>query len=133
MMAHLLLDHLLQGKPIRLYNRGEMWRDWTYVDDITAGIAKALATPLGYAVLNIGRGQPVLLRDFVARLEQLTGRIAQPEQAPMPGSDMRQTFASIDRAQQMIGYEPLTSIEEGTAALHQWYMAQRLRAPSIKD
>lgn len=124
MMAHMLLDNITHGRQVSLYNGGQMWRDWTYVGDTVRGVTAALDRPLGYAIINMGRGTPVLLSDFVARIEQLAGRKSQLQDAPMPAADVSRTYASIERAKALLGYHPTTTIEEGTAALYQWYTSR---------
>ena len=124
MMAHMLLDNITHGRQVSLYNGGQMWRDWTYVGDTVRGMAAALERPLGYAIINMGRGTPVLLSDFVARVELLAGKKSGLQDAPMPAADVSRTCASIDRAKALLGYHPTTTIEEGTAALYRWYTSK---------
>ena len=77
MMAFMVMDRILKRETITLFNGGEMHRDWTYVDDVVQGVAAAQwIRPLGYEVLNIGRGEPVRLGDFVEIIEELVGQEA---------------------------------------------------------
>lgn len=124
MMASMLLDSITRGRPVKLFNRGEMWRDWTYVGDIARGLMAALDKPLGFAVINMGRGAPVKLRDFVTTLESLAGGKATWEDAPTPAADVVQTYADITHAEELLGYSPSTSLETGTEALWRWYQAE---------
>jgi UDP-glucuronate 4-epimerase len=124
MMAYLLADSIHHGTAIPLYNEGQMWRDWTFVEDITAGVAAALDRPLGYEVINLGRGEPVLLRDFIAHLEELAGRKANLIAQPMLAADVPYTFADIRKARRLLGYEPVTSYQDGLARFWEWYLAQ---------
>lgn len=121
MMASMLLDSITQGRPVTLFNRGEMWRDWTYVGDIARGLIAAIDQPLGFEVINMGRGAPVKLRDFVTTLEELAGGKAVWDGAPAPAADVVQTYADIDRAQRLLGYSPDTPLEQGVQALWRWY------------
>jgi UDP-glucuronate 4-epimerase len=91
------------------------------VEDIVQGVVAAADRPLGYEVINLGRGQPVLLADFVHLLEELAGRPAHLVPAPMPDTDVAYTYAEIRKAQQLLGYQPRTSVQEGVAAFWQWY------------
>ena len=123
MMAHMLLESIDHGRTVQLYDGGQMKRDWTYVEDIVRGVVAAADKPLGYEMINLGRGEPVLLAEFVEVVEAALGRKAVVQNAPMPATDMRQTFASIDKARRLLGYAPTTSVREGVAKLHAWYRA----------
>jgi UDP-glucuronate 4-epimerase len=98
-----------------------MWRDWTYVGDIVAGIVRATDVRLGYEVINLGRGEPVLLREFIDELSQLAGAEARFQSEPMLAADVSTTFASIDKARRLLGYNPQTSVKEGVAEFFRWY------------
>ncbi len=121
MMAYLVLESIRSQRPIPLYNGGHMYRDWTYVDDVVRGIESALEHRLGYEIINIGCGRPVYLRDFVSALERLSGKKAQLESAPMMAADVSYTFANIDKARRLLGYEPTVPFEEGTRRLYHWF------------
>ena len=121
MMAYKLLDSIYFGREAPLYNRGQMVRDWTYVEDIAAGVVAAADRPLGYEVINLGRGEPTLLADFVRLLEQLAGRPAVLSPAAAPDADMATTFADISKARRLLGYNPKTSVPEGVRKLWEWY------------
>lgn len=101
-----------------------MWRDWTFVDDITDGVAAALDRPLGYEVINLGRGEPVQLRDFITCLEELAGQKANLIAQPMLAADVPYTFADISKARRLLGFEPKTSYQDGLARFWSWYLAQ---------
>ncbi|MDZ7704353.1 MAG: SDR family NAD(P)-dependent oxidoreductase [Trueperaceae bacterium] len=124
MMAHLVADSLATGKPIPLYE-GDMRRDWTFVDDICDGIMRALGTPLGYEIFNLGRGEPVALRDFIDHLEALAGTTANLVPTPKPDADVEQTYADIGKARRLLGYDPQVSVAEGTKRLWDWYQQFR--------
>ncbi len=126
MMPYIVIDRTVKGEPITLYNDGEMHRDWTYIDDIVSGVVAALDRPLGYGVINLGRGEPVRMGDFVAIIEELVGKKALIEGRPAPASEPPITFASIDRARQMLGYAPQTSVREGLAKMWAWYRSHAL-------
>lgn len=123
MMASMLLDSITQGRSVKLFNGGEMWRDWTYVGDIARGLIAAIDRPLGFQVINMGRGTPVKLRDFVTALETLTGGKARWDDVPAPAADVLRTYSDIHRAQELLGYSPTTSLEDGTASLWRWYQS----------
>lgn len=121
MMAYKVLDNIFFGKEVPLYNNGEMHRDWTYVDDIVSGIVAAVDRPLGYEVVNLGRGEPVLLADFVRLIEDLSGREADLTPAPMPEADIPYTYADISKARRLLDYNPQVSVEEGVTHFWNWY------------
>lgn len=121
MMAHMVADNLRFGRRVALYNRGLMYRDWTYVDDIVQGVLAAADRPLGYEIINLGRGQPVLLADFISVLENLAGRKADLQPGPMPDSDMLSTHADVGKARRLLGYDPQVSVTEGAARFWQWH------------
>jgi UDP-glucuronate 4-epimerase len=123
MMAYKVLDSTYGGDPVPYYNGGQMHRDWTFVDDIVSGIVAAADRRLGYEVINLGRGEPVLLADFVASLEQLAGRKAQLVERPMLDADVKYTYADIGKARRLLGYDPQVNVEEGTRRFFEWYVA----------
>ena len=123
MMAYLLADSITKGRQIPLYDGGEMYRDWTYVEDITDGVVLALDRPLGYEIFNIGRGEPVKLLDFVHMLEELAGGEANVQVQPRLNADVVRTYADISRARAMLGYRPRVSVLDGVTAFWEWYRA----------
>jgi UDP-glucuronate 4-epimerase len=125
MMASMLLESALEQRSVTLFDGGQLWRDWTFVGDIVQGVVAAVDRPLGYELVNLGRGEPVLLADFVHVLEDLAGSKARVTDAPVPATDVRKTFASIDKARRLLGYEPTTSVREGAAKLWAWYESAR--------
>ncbi|HWA74806.1 MAG TPA: SDR family NAD(P)-dependent oxidoreductase [Polyangiaceae bacterium] len=123
MMAYKVFDTMRLGNEIPLYNGGQMHRDWTFVTDIVAGVIAAADRRLGYEIINLGRGEPVLLADFVRSLEALAGRKARLTSAPMMDADVAYTYADISKARRLLGYEPKVSVEQGVRALYEWYVA----------
>ncbi|HZZ78181.1 MAG TPA: SDR family NAD(P)-dependent oxidoreductase [Gemmataceae bacterium] len=121
MMAYKVVDNIFFGRDVPLYNHGHVFRDWTYVDDIVAGVIAAADRPLGYQIINLGRGEPVQLADFVACIEELTGRRANLAAAPLPDTDIISTHADISKARRLLGYAPQTSVPEGVERFWQWY------------
>jgi UDP-glucuronate 4-epimerase len=121
MLAFKVLNSAFGGEPVPLYNGGQMHRDWTFIDDIVSGIVAASDHRLGYQVLNLGRGEPVLLAEFVETLEYVAGKKAKLEHMPMPNFDVKYTYAGIDKAKSLIGYNPKISFEEGIQRFYSWY------------
>ncbi len=124
MLPYLVMDNIRKGKPLTLYNNGQMHRDWTHVDDIAAGLVAASDRRLGYEVINLGRGEPVLLLDFVRSLADLAKSEAQWTSQPMPAADVSYTFANIDKARRLLDYCPRVSTEEGIRSFFEWYESQ---------
>ena len=125
MMAHMVLDHLYHGRRLKLFGDGQLKRDWTFVSDVAAGVVAALDRPFGYEIFNIGRGEPVLLANFIEQIEALAGLRAQFEHAPMPPTDMEETYADIERAVKLLDYRPRVALEEGARQLFEWYQTLR--------
>jgi UDP-glucuronate 4-epimerase len=121
MMAYKLADSITKGRQIPLYDGGEMYRDWTFVEDIIAGATAAIDRPLGYEIINLGRGEPVKLLDFVTYLEQLAGKKANLIDKPKPAADVVTTYADISKAVELLGYNPQVSVKEGVRIFWNWY------------
>lgn len=128
MMAYKVLDNIYFDKPCPLYNGGEMWRDWTYVADIANGVASAAERPLGYEVINLGRGEMVKLADFVAFIELLAGKKSVLETAPKIAADINRSFADISKARKLLDYDPKVSVNEGITRFFEWYQGAVLGA-----
>ncbi|MCX7823714.1 MAG: GDP-mannose 4,6-dehydratase [Syntrophobacterales bacterium] len=121
MMAYKLMESIYHGKEIPLYNGGAMYRDWTYVEDIALGVVAALDATFEYEIVNLGRGEPILLLDFVQTVESLTGKKAYLKHTEAPPSDMVRTFADTRKASKLLNYRPKTPLKEGIEALVRWY------------
>jgi len=121
MIAYKVLDSAFGGDEVPYYNGGQMHRDWTFVDDIVTGLVAAADRRLGYEIINLGRGEPVLLADFIETLEYLAGKKARLKPMPMVHSDVKYTYAGIAKAQKLLGYHPKISFEEGIQRFFSWY------------
>lgn len=122
----LFADAITQGRPIRLFNGGDMVRDFTYIDDIVRGTVLAIDNPPAGAgtpatVYNIGCSHPVRLMEFIAALERALGRKAQFEKLPMQPGDVPVTAADTSKIARELGYSPTVRIDEGTRRFAQWY------------
>ena len=120
-------EALFTGKPIRVFNHGDMKRDFTYIDDIVAGLLAALDHPPEgtppHRIFNIGHNRPEPLLHMISLLEQLTGRTANKQLEPMQPGDIKETYADIDALQRAVGFKPTTSLEEGLTKFVDWYRA----------
>jgi UDP-glucuronate 4-epimerase len=122
----LFTDAILKGRPIKLFNNGDMRRDFTYVDDVVAGVlaaADALSATRqpAHRIYNIGNGRPVALMDMIAILERLLGRKAELELAPMQPGEISTTAADISAIRRDLGFEPRTRLEEGLERYVVWF------------
>lgn len=122
MMAYKVLDSAFGGDEVPYYNAGQMHRDWTFVSDIVAGIVSAADRRLGYEIINLGRGEPVLLADFVEVLEELAGKKAKLNPAPMSDADVAYTYANVDKARRLLDYAPSVRVEDGIRQFFDWYL-----------
>lgn len=125
MAAFLFTRAILAGEPIRVFNHGEMWRDFTYVDDIVAGVLAAVAhvpkrTP-PHAVYNLGNHRSEKLTDFIALIEKALGKKAEYRFEPMQPGDVARTYADIEASRRDLGFEPKTPIAEGIPRFIKWY------------
>lgn len=128
MMAYLLADSIYKGKQIPLYDNGQMYRDWTYIDDNVDGVVAAIDRPLGYEIINLGRGEPTLLETFVHYMEELSGRQANLVPAPRLAADFVRNEADISKARQLLDYNPSISVEEGVRRFWEWYVTHEVQA-----
>ncbi len=126
MAPFLFLRAVLEGKPIRVFNHGDMQRDFTYIDDITDGLMLLLEHPsqekIPHRVYNIGHSSPVQLMDFIHTIEKVAGRKAEMKMEGMQPGDVYCTYADTTRLQQDFGYSPKVSIEEGIRNFYDWYL-----------
>jgi nucleoside-diphosphate-sugar epimerase len=119
-----------EGLPITVYGDGGMARDFTYVDDIARGTIAALR-PLGYEIVNLGGEKPASVNELVATVEQALGRRAERHTAAPHPADVPRTAACIDKARQLLDWEPRVALAEGVARTAAWYEAERSWAKEI--
>ena len=140
MALFLFTDAILKGKPIKVFNNGEMQRDFTYIDDIVEGIIRVTdkpATPnpdwdsrhpdpgtssAPYRLYNIGNNNPVSLMEFIGAIEQAIGKKAEKQLLPMQPGDVAATYADIDALIEAVDYHPKTPIQAGIDNFIEWYM-----------
>lgn len=125
----LFTEAILKGVPIKVFNQGDMERDFTYVDDIVEGILQILKKDVSarvqkkefYKVYNIGNGAPVKLMDFIAILEDTLGKKAQKKYLPMQPGDVQQTWADTSALETDFNYKPGTPLKKGIEKFVSWY------------
>jgi UDP-glucuronate 4-epimerase len=140
MALFLFTKAILAGEPIKVFNNGEMQRDFTYIDDIVEGVIRVMdkpATPnpnwdsaapdpgsssAPYRIFNIGNNNPVLLLDFIGAIEKALGKTAEKELLPMQPGDVAATYADIGALIDAVDYHPQTPIQQGIDNFIAWYM-----------
>ena len=125
MMPWRLLEATQTGEPIRLFNGGDIHRDWTYIADTVTGVLAALDMPLGYEIINLGCGAPISLTDFVEIIEEYTGKTIYTVSVPTPLSDPPITYCNNEKARELLGFAPSVSIREGLRRTWEWYASYR--------
>ena len=128
MAYYLFTKAILEGQPIRVFNEGKMRRDFTYIDDVVAGVLTALERPPEAAgetpphrLYNLGNNRTEDLMRFIAVLEQACGREALKEFAGMQPGDVKETYADIAPARRDLGFDPKTTIDEGLPRFVAWF------------
>ncbi len=121
-------NKIMKGETIKIFNGGDMLRDFTYVDDIVKGIENMLENPPKkdkngdqYKIYNIGNNKPEKLMDFIETLEKAIGKTAKKEYLPMQMGDVYQTYADVTELVRDFDFKPSTSIEEGLNKFAKWY------------
>jgi UDP-glucuronate 4-epimerase len=121
MSPMLFASAIMEGRPIQVFNHGDMQRDFTYVDDIVEGTLRVLDRPAPYAVYNIGNHQPVRLLDYIAEMEAALGRKAQLDMKPMQPGDVKATYADTTALREAVGFAPSTPLAEGLRRFAAWF------------
>ncbi|PKV75177.1 NAD-dependent epimerase/dehydratase family protein [Pontibacter ramchanderi] len=134
---------IAEGRTIRLYNQGNMWRDFTYIDDVVAGVMKLLTrapkvtkkkkiTEAPFRLYNIGNNQPVQLLEMVALLERGLRKKANIDLLPMQPGDVPVTYADVESLVTATGYRPRTTLEAGIGKFLDWFKAYYTTMPTEK-
>jgi UDP-glucuronate 4-epimerase len=121
MSAMLFAQAMLDGKPIQVFNNGDMQRDFTYIDDIVEGTLRVLDKPARYAIYNIGNHTPVGLLDYIASLERALGAKAKLEMKPLQPGDVKATYADTRALAAAVGFAPATPLDSGLARFAEWF------------
>ena len=110
-----------EGKPIQMYGDGTTKRDYTFIDDIVAGIKASIAyDKTGFEIINLGGGEPITLKRMIATIEESMGKKAEIEHLPMQPGDVEKTVCDYTKAQKLLNYKPNTSFAEGIAKYVAW-------------
>jgi UDP-glucuronate 4-epimerase len=126
MAPFIFMDAIYHFRPITVYGDGSVVRDFTYIDDIVQGIINAIDNPAGYEIVNLGRGEPLVLSDFIAILETVMQKKADINYVASFSGDAPKTHASIEKAQILFNYMPQTSVKYGLEKMYEWYINEYL-------
>lgn len=125
MAPWLFTDAILNNKPIKIFNQGNMKRDFTYIDDIVEGIYRLLKTPpnrkLPFEIYNIGNNQPVKIEDFIKAIENSCGATATKIHLPMQDGDVPITYADTRKLNKVTGFSPATNLQLGINKFVEWF------------
>ncbi len=125
------IQWIAEGRKLRLYGDGTQKRDFTFVDDIARGTVMALS-PAGYEIINLGGDRPASMNDVIGKIETLLGKSADIERLPPAPGDMPATWANIDKAGRLLGWEPGTGLDQGLEACVAWYLEERSWARQVE-
>ena len=126
MSPMLFASAISEGRPIKVFNHGDMMRDFTYIDDIIEGVVRVLdKAPAMHEVYNIGCSSPVKLMDFISEIEGALGRPAEKIMLPMQPGDVYQTYADTSKLERDMGYKPGITLHEGIGHFIDWYKSDK--------
>ena len=128
MMPMRVMNAVLDGSVIPIFNGGDIHRDWTYIDDTVSGVIAALDRPLGYEVINLGVGAPISLREFIDVIETLSGRRLNTRDVPTPPSDPPITYCNNAKARRLLDFNPQTRVHDGLAKTWAWFRQWRFES-----
>ncbi len=127
MAPFLFMKSTMNGTPIKVFNHGNLERDFTYIDDVIHGLEKIIDKPSAehapYKIYNIGNSSPVKLMDFIHTIETVTGKEAVKEYVGMQPGDVYRTYADVSQLEKDFGYKPQTSIQEGIERFYDWIVS----------
>lgn len=127
MAPFLFTKAIVNNEPIKIFNNGNMLRDFTYIDDIVDGVIKTLThipqTEIPYKIYNIGNSKPIKLMDFISEIEQALNKEAQKVFMPMQPGDVYQTYADTSNLENDVNFKPDTPIREGVKSFVDWYIS----------
>ena len=125
MSPYRFIKWIAEGKTIQMFGDGSQSRDFTYVDDIASGTVAAIKG-VGYEIINLGGGRnPVSLNTIIAKLEELLGKKSKINYKAFHIADLMETWADIEKAKNLLGWEPKVSLDEGLEKSVSWYMQNR--------
>jgi UDP-glucuronate 4-epimerase len=131
MVMFRFMQWISEEQPVRLNGDGEQSRGFTYIDDIARGTILGLR-PLGFEIINLGGHETIKINELIRRMEVLIGKHARVERRPAHPADMLANWADIEKAEELLGWRPEVSLDQGLANLAEWYQNERAWASQIK-
>ena len=127
MAAYIFAKNIAAGEPISVFNSGEMWRDFTYIDDVVQGVLAAIDRPptggMTHRLYNLGNSRSEKLTDFIVEIERALNKRAIVRLEPIQKGDVIRTYADIEDSRRDLGFEPKTAIEDGIPRFIDWFRA----------
>jgi len=121
MSIFLFVKNIIKGKPIDIFNQGNMSRDFTFITDIVKGTVMAIDKCYPYEIFNLARGESINLMNYIKEIGKNFNKSVEKNMMPMQPGDVKITSADISKARMMLGYEPKVSITEGVKEFAEWY------------
>ena len=121
MAMFIFTQKIMAGKPIPVFNNGDMKRDFTYIDDIISGTRSAIEKNYKCEIFNLGNSKSESLMDLIGIIEKNLGKKAQIEYLPMQPGDVKESLADIKKSTEKLGYKPITTINKGIPQFIKWY------------
>ena len=123
---HKFTKLILNDKPIAMYGNGTTSRDYTYINDTINGITGAIKyNKTNFEIINLGNNYTISLKELIRSIENVIGKTAIIEQLPEQPGDVPKTFADISKAKNLLGYEPITKLDEGLKKFYEWFSRHR--------
>jgi UDP-glucuronate 4-epimerase len=123
MSPMLFANAMMRGQPIPLYNNGDLWRDFTYIDDIVEAVVRLMpcVPARGHEVYNLGNQNPVRMSDFVQVMGDVLGKVPVVDNKPWPPTEVYKTFADTSKLKAAVGWAPRTELQDGLTRFAAWY------------
>lgn len=121
MMPMRLMEATVSGAELPIFNKGEISRDWTYIDDTVDGVIAALERPMGYEVINLGVGNPISLKDFIEIIEEFSNRTIAKNFVAAPPSEPPITYCNNNKARELLDFDPQYPVQDGLRKTWDWF------------
>jgi UDP-glucuronate 4-epimerase len=128
MSYYIFTKKILNNEQIKVFNYGNMKRDFTYIDDIVFGIRKSISNNYNYEIINLGNNQPENLLDMISIIEKLVGKKARKKLEPMQLGDVVKTYANINKAKELLSFNPKVRLREGLNNFINWYFSENIKS-----
>ena len=126
MAPYLFTEAILSETAINKFGDGSTKRDYTYIDDIVAGVVASTRLERPFEIINLGNNTLISLNEFISTLEKITSKTMRINQHEIPPGDVQQTYADVSKAAELLGFEPRTPFDQGLEKFVNWYKAHRL-------